>query len=740
MSKYPFYLQLDSMDCGPSCLRMVAAYYGRKFELTRLREMCSANRNGVSMLGISDAAEHIGFRTIGIKTTFEKLNKHIILPCIIHWRQDHFAVVYKIKVRKINNNYKGYVLIADPAFGLVKYRVEEFLDGWISDHEKGEDKGMVLMLTPTMDFYQGKNIELEEKKYKLSHFFSYIRPHTKLLMQLMLGMVIGLIIQLIFPFLTQSMVDIGILNNNLNFIILILVAQLILSLSQLTVGFIQSWILLHVTTRINIALIADFISKMLRLPISFFESKKTGDIMQRIDDHARIQNFFTATSINTLFSFFNFFVFAIVLGIYNLYMLLFFTIGHAVYIGWVFLFLKVRRELDFKRFDKAARTQSNVVQIISGAEEIKLNGCEQKVRWHWETIQAELFQVSIKGLSVSQIQGAGAFFITNIVNISLSVYAAYLVINGNITLGMMMALTYILGQLRGPIQEFINFIHSYQDAKISLERLGEIHFKKDEDQLNENRLKDLPEGDKSITIKDLNFSYAGPSAPPVLKELNLHIEQNKITAIVGESGSGKTTLIKLLLGYYDLQEGSIHIGQTDLKEINTYVWRSHCAAVMQDGFIFSDTIAENIAICDEHIDDQRLFHAAQMANIREFVEEQCAAGYNTKIGQEGSGISQGQKQRILIARAVYRNPSYLFFDEATNSLDANNEKAIMENMLTFFQGRTVVVVAHRLSTVKNANKIVVLDKGKIVEEGNHATLIAQKGYYYNLVKNQLELG
>lgn len=739
MKSYPFFRQLDSMDCGPSCLKMVAAYYGKRFELADLREMCYANRNGVTMLGVSDAAEVIGFRSVGIKTGFERLRKHVILPCIIHWRQDHFAVVYKMKVRKRGEHYKGYIVVADPAYGVVKYSVEEFLNGWLVDRVNGEDKGTILMLSPTLKFYHGGDQKDNKGQYKLIHFFSYIRPHTRMFVQVMVGMLMGLLIQMIFPFLTQSMVDIGILNNNLNFIILVLIAQMILSVSQMAVGFIQSWILLHVTARISIALIADFITKMLRLPISFFESKKTGDILQRIGDHGRIQDFFTATSIGTLFSFFNFFVFAIILGYYNLYMLLFFIVGHGLYVGWVMLFLKIRRDLDFRRFDRAARNQSNIIQIITGAEEIKLNGCEQKMRWRWEGLQAELFDIGVKGLSVSQIQSVGAFFITTVVNVGLSVYSAYLVVNGNITLGMMMSLSYILGQLKGPIGAFIGFVHSYQDAKISLERLGEVHFRDDEDKLNENKLTELPEGERSIHIRNLNFSYLGHSAPAVLKDLDLDIEQNNVTAIVGESGSGKTTLLKLLLGYYDVQQGTISIGHTNLKNISTYAWRRHCGAVMQDGFIFSDTIAENIAVKDDRIDKKRLQYAAKMANVQEFADEQCA-GYNTKIGQEGSGLSQGQKQRILIARAVYRDPAYLFFDEATNSLDANNEREILDNMESFFKGRTVVVVAHRLSTVKNADKIVVLDKGKIVEEGTHRELVDKHGYYYNLVKNQLELG
>ncbi|RHJ81515.1 peptidase domain-containing ABC transporter [Parabacteroides sp. AM08-6] len=738
MRKFPFFRQHDSSDCGPSCLRMISAHYGRRMELYRLRDLCFANRNGVTMLGISDAAEKVGFRTMGIRTSFDRLQKDVILPCIIHWRQDHFAVVYKIKVRKKGEHWMGKIYVADPAFGLLTYSVSEFLDGWLSTVEDEIQKGMVLMLSPTLAFYHPDDDLNESKKYSLIHFFSYIRPHKKLFFQVMLGMLMGMLIQLLFPFITQSMVDFGVLGNNLNFIILVLVAQFILSLSQLSVGFVQSWILLHVTTRINVALISDFITKMLKLPINFFESKKTGDIMQRIGDHSRIQEFFTGTSLGTLFSFLNFFVFAIVLGYYNYWMLVCFVIGHAIYVGWVMLFLGIRRELDFKRFEKAARNQSSIIQLISGAEEIKLNGCERKVRWKWENIQAELFDVSIKGLTVSQIQSIGAFFISNALNIGMSVFSAYLVIKGEITLGMMMSLSYILGQLKGPVENFIGFVHSYQDAKISLERLGEVHFREDEDQMNEIRQKALSPGNRDLVLKDLTFSYLGASSLPVLDHLNLVFPHNKVTAIVGESGSGKTTILKMLLGYYEPLSGCINIGVTNLKNIDTNYWRSICGVVMQDGFIFSDTIAENIAVGEEQIDIERLYVAAQIANIHEFIEE-LPSGYNTKIGQEGSGLSQGQKQRILIARAVYKNPQYIFLDEATNALDANNERAINDNLHDFYQGRTVIVVAHRLSTVRNADKIVVLDHGKIVSEGTHEQLVAERGYYYELVKNQLEM-
>lgn len=736
--RFPFYNQHDAMDCGPACLRMIAEYYGRQYPLQWLREHCYANRNGVSMQGISDGAEHIGLRTLGVRTSFERLAKKVILPCIVHWRQDHFVVVYKIKVRRHKDGFKGAVYVADPAYGLVKYSVEEFLDGWLSTKEGREEKGMALMVVPTMNFYEAE-FEEETKRHKISWFFSYLRPHRKLLVQVILGMLLGMVIQLIFPFLTQSMIDVGVLNSNLNFIVLILISQLILSFSQMSIGFIQSWIYLHMSTRINVSLISDFLLKLLNLPMRFFDSKKTGDIMQRIGDHGRIQSFLTGTSINTMFSFVNFFVFAGILAWYNTTILIIFLLGHAVYVGWVLLFLRIRRDLDFKRFERSARNQSNIIQLISGVQEIKLNNCERKMRWRWETIQAELFDVSIKGLSVGQVQSVGAFFINQFVSIILTVIAARAVVEGQMTLGMMMSLSYILGQLRGPVESFIGFVHAYQDAKISLERLGEVHFKEDENQQNELKMCELPTGDKSILLKDVSFSYLGPSAPPVLDHIDLDIKEKKITAIVGASGSGKTTLLKLLTGHYMPDSGELKVGITNLKNINSHIWRSKCGTVMQDGYIFSENIAENISVSSEYVDKDRLYNAAVTANAHEFIETLPSA-YNTKIGQEGTGISQGQKQRILIARAVYKDPEYLFFDEATNSLDANNEKIIMDNLHRFFEGRTVVVVAHRLSTVRHADNIVVMDKGKIVEQGTHEELVELKGEYYHLVKNQLELG
>ncbi|WP_417008189.1 peptidase domain-containing ABC transporter [Bacteroides congonensis] len=734
---FPFYHQHDAMDCGPACLQMIAKYYGKIHSLQTLREYCYANRNGVTLLGISDAAERIGFRAMGIKTDIGKLVGRVVLPCIIHWKQDHFVVVYKVKVHQRNGTLTGNVYVADPAFGHIRYNLEEFCKGWVSTKENGREKGMVLMLAPSVHFYE-EGLNDESKKHDISFFFNYLRPHKKFFAQIIWGMLLGLVFQLIFPFLTQSLIDVGVLNNNLNFIILILVTQLVLSTSQLTVNFIQNWIFVHVNTRINVALISDFIFKLLKLPVRFFDSRKTGDIMQRIGDHSRVESFLTSTSLSTLFSTFNFFVFAVILGIYNLQLLTIFVVGYALYVGWVLLFLKVRRELDFRRFEKSAKNQSNIVQLIEGVQEIKLNNCENKMRCKWEKIQAELFEVTVKGLSIEQVQSGGAFFISQTLNIVISVIAAKEVIEGRMTLGMMMSVSYIIGQLKAPVENLIGFVHSYQDAKISLERLGEVHLREDEEQMNKDSVTGLPPEDHSIKIERVSFSYLGPKVAPVLSDITLTIPQNKVTAIVGASGSGKTTLLKLLLGNYIPDSGRIRIGQTALNHINPHFWRSVCGVVMQDGYLFSESVVENIAVCDEKADREKLYDAAVTANIHEFIEE-LPSGYNTMIGQEGSGISQGQKQRILIARAVYKNPDFLFFDEATNSLDANNEAVIMKNLERFFHGRTVVVVAHRLSTVQNADQIVVLDHGKIVETGNHQQLIRKKGFYYTLVKNQLNL-
>ena len=768
---FPHYRQLDAMDCGPTCLRMVAKYYGRNYSLQTLREKSFITREGVSMLGISEAAETIGFRTSGVKITLEQLKKEAPLPCILHWKQNHFVVLHKIKQDKF--------YIADPASTLVAFTEEEFKRCWLSTSrqiikEEGnldiapatpqlKNVGIALLLEPAPGFYEIED-EKQIRKRGLSFFFRYLTPFKKELLQLILGMVTASILQLIMPFLTQSLVDTGIRDSNLDFITLVLIAQLIVFAARMSTDFIRSWIMLHVNTRINISLISDFLAKLLRLPLRFFDTKMVGDIMQRIGDHRRIENFLTGTSINTLFSFVNFIVFGIVLGYYNLAILGFFLLGNSLYVVWILSFMRYRRELDIRRFSQAAGEQSNLFQLITGMQEIKLNNCETETRWQWERIQVKLFKISIKGLALEQYQQLGSVFFSQSTNIFISYLAARGVVSGDMTLGMMMSLTYIIGQLTSPVEQFIGFARSFQDAKISLERLGEIHQKEDEEETISLKINTLP-ANKSLSINGLSFSYDGADRDYVLEDINLTIPEQKVTAIVGASGSGKTTLIKLLLGFYNPNKGEIRVGLNEdtghekggnvgnspltitrntgdgvlLQHINPHVWRACTGSVMQDGFIFSDSIAKNIAIGDEIIDQDRLLHAATVANIREFIDS-LPLSYNTKIGMEGSGISQGQRQRILIARAVYKNPEFIFLDEATNALDSNNERQIMEQMHRFYEGRTVVVVAHRLSTVRDADKIVVLDKGKIAEVGTHEELTERKGIYYELVRNQLEMG
>jgi len=728
MAIFPFYKQLDAMDCGPSCLRMITKFYGKTYSVQTLRDKSFITRQGVSLLGISDAAEAIGMRTTGVRITFDQLKKQAILPCIVHWKQNHFVVVYKIKKKKI--------YVADPASGLIKYSFKEFVKNWLSVIKDGERKGLALFIEPTPDFYQFEDEKLNKTRF--SFLIKYLRPYKRFISQLFVGMLFGSLIQLIFPFLTQSIVDVGINNQNIGFITLVLIAQLVLFISRISVDFIRGWILLHISTRVNISLISDFLIKLMKLPIGFFDIKKIGDLLQRIYDHRRIESFITTSTINILFSFVNLIVFGIVLAIYSVKILAVFLIGSVLYFLWVYIFLKKRRELDHKRFEQLADNQSSLIQLISGMQEIKLNNCEKQKRWEWERIQAKLFRINVKSLSLNQNQRAGAALINESKNILITFLAALAVTQGEITLGMMLAIQFIIGQLNSPIEQLILFMNRSQDAKISLERLGEIHIKEDEDDKIDQKITDLPLNG-TLEIKDLNFQYEGPYSELVLKSINCSIPQNKVTAIVGTSGSGKTTLIKLLLGFYKPTNGEIRLGDILLSNYNDKLWRSKCGVVMQDGFIFSESIAKNIVVGDETLDNSRFQKAVKISNINEFVKN-LPISYNTLIGSDGHGLSQGQKQRILIARAVYKNPEYLFFDEATNALDANNEKLIMEQLEDFYKGKTVVIVAHRLSTVKNADQIIVLEHGEIAETGNHQELVKNKGPYYNLIKNQLELG
>lgn len=725
------------MDCGATCLRQVSKFYGRTFSSSFFRERCHTGREGVSMLGISDAAESVGFRSIGVKLSVEQLCHEVPLPCILHWNQNHFVVLYDVKRR--GNRYT--FLIADPAVPeLLKYDRSRFSQCWLSAADDQHRKfGTALLLEPTPRFYNDPDGHgVANDKIRFGYIIGYLRPYKRYLMQLFLGLMTGSVISLIFPFLTQSVVDSGIGNSNINIVVTILVAQIMLTVGQTANDFIRSWLMLHVATRLSISLISDFLAKLMRLPIAFFDSKMVGDIMQRIDDHRRIQNFLTGTLISLIVAGVTFIIYSIVMGTYDWGILGIFLAGSALYMGWVLLFLKRRRKIDYMRFQESAANQSSIVQLVSGMQDIKLNHCEKQKRWAWENIQARLYKISMKGLTLAQTQQIGGLFIDQTKNVLVSFIAAEAVITGNMTLGMMMAMQYIIGQLNGTISQFIGFVQESQDAKISLERLNEIHSKADEEPEEAHKIREIPIA-QDLALKHVTFQYGGPNTEKVLNDLSLTIQANKITAIVGASGSGKTTLLKLLLGFYTPTEGQVLLGNTPLEHYSDSAWRSQCGVVMQEGFIFSDSMAANISLSDENPDMERVKCAVKTANIGEFIES-LPLRYHTKIGADGHGLSTGQKQRILIARAAYKDVPYLMFDEATNSLDANNERVIMENLNHLFRNRTVVIVAHRLSTVKNADKIVVLNQGRLEEEGTHNELINRRGYYYNLIKDQLELG
>lgn len=738
--KFPHFQQHDQMDCGAACIKIIAEYYGKPLYMEAIREKCFVSKQGVSFTSMYDAAESFGFRVKAVSADGEELRSKVLLPCIVHWDHNHFVVVYKIK------KHFGhlYVYVSDPAASdLQVYKVEDFLSHWLYGYvSENADirhiKGAVLMLEPTSEFYADDHDVMGEKLHSSFYLLSYLRPYKRYLVQLFLAMIVACAINLLLPFITQSVVDKGILNNNLSFVQMMLVAQFVLVIGQTSNEFIQNWLSLHMTSRISISIVSDFLTRLMSLPISFFESKKVGDIIQRIQDTERIRQFLTESLLNIVVAIVTFIVFGIIIGGYSLTILSIFLIGTLLYVAWISCFLKMRRKLDYNRFYQAGNNQSTIVQLINGMQDIKLNNCERRKRWEWERIQVSLFKISIKVLGVQQGQTIGGVFIDQTKNILISFMAAKAVIDGDITLGMMTAMQYIIGQLNGPVSQMISFVQEAQDAKLSFERVNEVNLIPKEDSDDGSQCRDIPVNGK-IEFKNVVFQYGGNNSPKVLNDISFVIPENKVTAIVGPSGSGKTTILKLILGFYKPVEGEVLLGGKKIELYSPAEWRKNCGTVMQNGFIFNDTIKGNISVSDNYPDMERVRNAARLANIDDFIES-LPMGYDTKIGAEGQDLSSGQKQRILIARAAYKNSKFLLFDEATNSLDANNEKIILERLDSLFMDKTVVVVAHRLSTVKNADNIIVINDGRIVEQGKHKDLISQKGFYFELVKNQLELG
>ena len=730
-----FIAQHDQTDCGPACLSMISNHYKKKYSLNFLRELSFINREGVSLLGISEASIKIGFETLSAKLTIDKLieEKHT-LPCILYWNQNHFIVLTKITKNIFTNNF--YFKIADPAHGFIILNKENFCKSWLSD----ENSGVALFLEPSGQFY--KLTQPTEERISTKYIFNHLKIYKKQITLMFLLLLVGSCLTLIFPFLTQNLIDKGVNAKNLNVISVILLAQLCLFLGTLTIEIIRNWLMLYVGAKLSITIISDFLKKLLQLPIKFFDTKMMGDFNQRIQDNERIEHFLTSQSLLTFFSIITFSVFFAVLWYYNFTILIIYFILTIISIIWSLYWLKKRRILDYFKFQQRSENQESIYEIINGVTEMKLNQFEDFKRKEWESIQKKLFKINIRILRLDQFQLSGFEFINQLKNILVTFLSATFVVKGQMTLGELLSISYIIGQMNSPVSQLVNFFRSLQDAKLSLERLNEVQNHQTEEQLlNQDSLSlvNVNINNVEIQFNNLSFQYEGPKSPYVLKNINFTIPEGKITAIVGASGSGKTTLMKLLLKFYEPTQGELIFNSKNINNISPKNLRENCGVVMQDGFIFSDTIERNIATGDENINKEKLQNAVKIANIEEFVNS-LPLGYNTKIGASGNGISGGQKQRILIARAVYRNPHYIFFDEATSALDAENEKIIHDNLQQFFKGKTVLIIAHRLSTVKNADQIIVLKNGEIAETGNHQQLVQNKGDYFNLVKNQLELG
>lgn len=730
-----FIPQHDKMDCGPSCLAMITSHYGKTYGLQYLRDYCFISREGVSILSMNDAAAKLGFKTLATQLSIEDL-KNEFLPCVLHWNQNHFVVLTKIS-KYFFNKEKVYT-IADPAHGIIKLTETEFKKSWL----KNSDKGIVLLLEPTETFFQAENVK--DKKVSLQYIYQYLSPHKKQFLWLSFILLLGTLTTLAFPILTQKLIDDGVNKKNLSIITYILLAQLAFFLGNIILGVFRNWIMLSVGSRLNIKIISDFLKKLMSLPIKFFDTKFMGDFNQRIQDHERIELFLTSQSLATLFSMITFSVFFVVLWTYDFRILAIYFVLTIISVIWSLYWLKKIKSLDYFRFREKSENQESIYEIINGISEMKLNQFEEHKRKEWEEIQHKLFKINIRILKLDQIQLSGFEFINQLKNIVVTFLAASFVVKGHMTLGALLSVSYIIGQMNSPVNQLITFFKSLQDAKLSLSRLNEVQNHPEEEQddylpLMNEKYTTQNGIEKGIYFKNVSFQYEGPQSPYVLKDINFFIPQGKVTAIVGASGSGKTTLMKILLKFYEPTFGDIYFNHANLKEISPKDLRKNCGVVMQDGYIFSDTIERNIATGEEIPDDDVLDLALKTANIKSFVDE-LPLGLNTKIGASGNGISGGQKQRILIARAVYKQPNFVFFDEATSALDAENEKVIHDHLQDFFKGKTVLIIAHRLSTVKNADQIIVLKKGEIVEQGTHQSLVEKKSDYYNLVKNQLELG
>lgn len=725
--KFPFVRQHDIMQCGVACLTMVCRYFGLDIELDDVGELCFTSKRGTTLLEISTAAGELGLDTIAAKLTIDELAK-CPMPCILYWDQHHFVVLYRTDGTR-------FFYIADPGKGLVKYSRKEFEQHWLSLSLNGERRGIGMTLQPSSNFdaniYHRKEMSGKGSWHLLT---DSLAAYRKPFVYIAIVMFLGSMLQMVLPFLTQSIVDVGIKEQNIGFIWLIMLGEFIIVLGKTVMDFVRRRILLHISMNINIKLVGEFFLKLLRLPMAFFDTKLLGDLLQRMNDHNRVQTFLTTQFLGMAFSVLTFIVFGIVLLVYNRLVFIVFMLGSLVYAVWVAVFLGKRKILDYELFDRQGECQNKTYQLVTSMQEIKLQNCEQRRTEEWQERQRELFDVQLKSLRLQQSQEGGAVFINELKNILVTVLSATAVINGSMTLGGMLAIQFVIGQLNSPVSQMVAFVYSLQDVKISLDRINEVHLRREEDEGCKSM--DIEKTTSDIFVTNLSFKYTPNAIENILDDISINIPKGKITAIVGASGCGKTTLIKLFLGYYKLSKGMISIGNQDLMSVNMKAWRRRCGVVMQDGVIFSESIARNIAVDDGCIDYERLKKAAYIANVTDFVER-FPLKYDTIIGNDGIQLSKGQKQRILIARAVYKNPDYIFLDEATNSLDATNEYEIVDKLSEFYSGRTVVVVAHRMSTIRNAEQIIVMKHGRIVEVGTHDTLLANHAYYYELVKSQI---